>query len=230
MHIPEGYLSPQTCAVMGAAMVPVLTVAAKKVNESFDKKDVPAMAIGSAFAFTIMMFNVPIPGGTTAHAIGATLLAITLGPWAASISLTIALFIQALLFGDGGILALGANSFNMAFIAPFVGYGIYRLMLSLKLNKVLSSAIGGYVGINAAALATAIELGLQPLLFHTTNGTPLYFPYGLNVAIPAMMFAHLTVAGIVEAVITGLVVYYLQKVDEENILYKFSYKLRGDNR
>lgn len=230
MHIPEGYLSPQTCAVMGAAMVPVLTVAAKKVNESFDKKDVPAMAIGSAFAFTIMMFNVPIPGGTTAHAIGATLLAITLGPWAASISLTIALFIQALLFGDGGILALGANSFNMAFIAPFVGYGIYRLMLSLKLNKVLSSAIGGYVGINAAALATAIELGLQPLLFHTANGTPLYFPYGLNMSIPAMMLAHLTVAGIVEATITGLVIYYLQKVDEESILYKFSYRLRGDNR
>ncbi|MBE3592048.1 MAG: cobalt transporter CbiM [Thermoanaerobacter sp.] len=230
MHIPEGYLSPQTCAVMGAAMVPVLTVAAKKVNKSFDKRDVPAMAIGSAFAFTIMMFNVPIPGGTTSHAIGATLLAITLGPWAASISLTIALFIQALLFGDGGILALGANSFNIAFIAPFVGYGIYKLMLSLKLNKVISSAIGGYVGINAAALATAIELGLQPLLFHTANGTPLYFPYGLNVAIPAMMFAHLTVAGIVEAVITGLVVYYLQKVEEESILYKFSYRLRGDNR
>lgn len=228
MHIPEGYLSPQTCAVMGAAMIPVLATATKKVNETFDKKDVTTMAIGSAFAFTVMMFNVPIPGGTTAHAIGATLLAIALGPWAASISLTIALFIQALFFGDGGILALGANSFNMAFLAPFVGYGIYKLMLSLKANKVISSAVGAYLGINTAALATAIELGIQPILFHASNGHPLYFPYGLNQSIPAMMLAHLTVAGLVEAGITGLVVYYLQKTGEDSVLYRLSYKLRGE--
>ncbi|MDI3311400.1 MAG: cobalt transporter CbiM, partial [Thermoanaerobacterium sp.] len=170
MHIPDGYLSPATCAVMGAAMVPVLAVATKKVNETFDKKDVPTMAIGSAFAFTIMMFNVPIPGGTTAHAVGATLLAIALGPWGASISLTVALLIQSLFFGDGGILALGANSFNMAFIAPFVGYGVYMLLQKLNVGKVISSAIGAYVGINAAALAAAIELGLQPVLFHTADG------------------------------------------------------------
>jgi len=225
MHIPDGYLSPQTCAVMGTAMIPVLYVAAKKVNKTFEKKDISTMAIGSAFSFTIMMFNVPVPGGTTAHAIGATLLAIILGPWAATISLTAALVIQALIFGDGGVLALGANSFNMAFIAPFVGYGVYKLMLFLKLNKVVSSSIGAYIGINAAALTAGLELGLQPVLFHTANGTPLYFPYGLNISIPAMLFAHLTVAGIVEAVITGLVIHYLEKTDDKSIFYKYSYKI-----
>lgn len=228
MHIPEGYLSPETCAVMGAAMVPILATATKKVNKTFDKKDIPTMAIGSAFAFTVMMFNVPIPGGTTAHAIGATLLAITLGPWGASISLTIALLIQALFFGDGGILALGANSFNMAFLAPFVGYGIYKLMLRLKANKVISSAIGAYAGINAAALATAIELGIQPILFHASNGRPLYFPYGLSQSIPAIMFAHITIAGLVEAGLTGFVVFYLMKIGEGSLLYRLSYRLRGD--
>ncbi|QSZ27309.1 cobalt transporter CbiM [Aceticella autotrophica] len=228
MHIPDGYLSPQTCAVMGAVMIPVLAVATKKVNETFEKKDIPAMAIGSAFSFTVMMFNVPIPGGTTAHAIGATLLAIALGPWSATISVTIALLIQALFFGDGGILALGANTFNMAFVAPFIGYGIYKLLLSLKTNKVISSAVGAYVGINAAAFCAAIELGIQPILFHTANGRALYFPYGLKESIPPMMLAHLTVAGLVEALITGLVVYYLQKTGEDIILYQFSHKLRGE--
>ncbi|SHF46565.1 cobalt/nickel transport system permease protein [Caldanaerobius fijiensis DSM 17918] len=227
MHIPDGYLSPQTCAVMGTAMIPVWAKATKKVRETFDQKDVPMMAIGSAFAFTIMMFNVPIPDGTTAHAVGATLLAIVMGPWAASIALTIALVIQALIFGDGGILAIGANSFNIAFIAPFVGYAVYRMVLKVKGNNIIASAIGAYVSINAAALATAVELGIQPLLFHTANGAPLYFPYGLKLSVPAIMFAHLTVAGFVEAAVTGLVVFYLKRVGEENILYRFSNRLRG---
>lgn len=230
MHIPDGYLSPSTCAVMAGAMLPVWSVATKKVNNTFDKKDIPTMAVGAAFSFTLMMFNVPVPGGTTAHAIGATLLAIVLGPWAAVISLTIALLTQALFFGDGGILALGANTFNMAFIAPFVGYGVYKLMLSLKVNKVISSAIGSYVGINAAALCAGIELGLQPILFHTIDGKALYFPYGLKISIPAMMLPHLTVAGVAEAFVTGLVVYYLQKVGEDKMLYQFSHRLREESR
>lgn len=230
MHIPDGYLSPSTCAVMGAIMIPIWITAIKKVNDTLEKKDIPAMAVGSAFSFTVMMFNVPIPGGTTAHAIGATLLAIALGPWAATISVTIALLTQALFFGDGGILALGANTFNMAFVAPFVGYGIYKLMLSLKASKVVSSVVGSYIGISTAAFCAGTELGLQPLLFHTANGRALYFPYGLKVSIPAMMLAHLTVAGLAEAVITGLVIYYLQKTGEDNILYQFSRKLRGEAR
>ena len=184
------------------------------------------MAMGAAFSFIIMMFNVPIPDGTTAHAVGATLLAISLGPWAASIAISVALIIQALLFGDGGVLALGANCFNMAFLAPFVGYAIYKLILRLKVNKVIASGIGAYIGINIAALAAGTELGLQPLLFHASNGTPLYFPYGLNLSIPAMLFAHLTVAGIAETLVTGLVIYYLQRVNEENILYRASGNLR----
>jgi cobalt/nickel transport system permease protein len=208
MHIPEGYLSPQTCGVMGAVMLPIWAVASKKLAKSLEKKNIPMMAMGAAFSFIIMMFNVPIPDGTTAHAVGATLLAITLGPWAASIAVSIALIIQALLFGDGGVLALGANCFNMAFLAPFVGYGVYKLVLGMKANKVIASGIGAYIGINIAALATAVELGLQPVLFHAASGSPLYFLYGLNLAIPAMAFAHLTIAGIVEAVVTGLVVFY----------------------
>lgn len=227
MHIPEGYLSPQTCGILGAAILPLWAIAGKKVAQNLEKKNIPLMAMGAAFSFIIMMFNVPIPDGTTAHGVGATLLAIALGPWAASIAISIALVIQALLFGDGGVLAIGANCFNMAFLAPFVGYMLFKLICGLKVNKAVAAGIGAYIAINVAALATAIELGLQPALFHAANGNPLYFPYGMNLSIPAMLFAHLTIAGVVEAVITGLVIAYLQRVNEENILYRAGTHVRG---
>ena len=131
MHIPDNYLSPQTCAVVTTAMLPVWNRTIKKVKEEVTKAKIPLLGIGAAFSFLLMMFNVPLPGGTTGHAVGGTLLAILLGPYSACISVTVALLIQALLFGDGGILAFGANSFNMAFILPFFGYYVYRFVKNI---------------------------------------------------------------------------------------------------
>jgi cobalt/nickel transport system permease protein len=217
VHIPDGYLSPQTCAVAGAAMVPVWAVSARRVKTKVKQRDVPLMAIGAAFCFLVMMLNVPIPDGTTAHAVGGVLVAVLLGPEAAIIAVSVALAIQALFFGDGGILAFGANCFNMAFLLPVVGYGVYRLLsrrLSLTDPKRAAAAgIGGYIGINVAAFCCAIELGLQPVLFTTSDGTPLYAPFHLSQTIPAMMLAHLLVAGVVELVLTAGVVAYLQKAN-----------------
>lgn len=148
MHIPDNYLSPETCAVMTAAMVPVWVHAVKKVKKEVPKEKMPMLGVGAAFSFTGMMFNIPLPGGTTGHAVGGTLVSSLLGPQAACISITIALLIQALLFGDGGILAFGANCFNMAFVLPFVGYAIYRLMLRLNAPDYLAVAVGSYFGID----------------------------------------------------------------------------------
>jgi cobalt/nickel transport system permease protein len=217
MHIPDGYLSPQTEMVFGAAMLPVWYTATKKVRKVVKSKEVPLLAICAAFAFLIMMFNVPIPDGTTAHAVGAVLIAILLGPWAATIAISIALATQALFFGDGGVLAFGANCFNMGFVMPFVGYGIYQVMtrnMSLTTpRRAFAAGLSGYLGLNAAALCASIELGLQPVLFHTANGTPLYSPYHLAQSVPAMMLAHSTVAGFVEFAITAGVVAYLQRAN-----------------
>jgi len=217
MHIPDGYLSPQTDAVLGIISAITAAVAASKTASTVRAKYIPMLSVGAAFSFTIMMFNVPIPDGTTAHAVGGSLLAVILGPWAAMISVSIALIIQALFFGDGGILALGANIFNMAVVMPFVSYAIYQLIAGrsdiLSKRRMIGAGIAGYVGINVAALCAGIEFGLQPLLFHAANGMPLYSPYGLGVAIPAMAFAHLTVAGPVEGVVTGLVITYLQRTN-----------------
>jgi cobalt/nickel transport system permease protein len=217
MHIPDGYLSPQTSGVFFAAMAPIWFKASQKVKQTLKAKNVPLMALGAAFSFVIMMFNVPLPGGTTGHAVGGTLIAITLGPWAACIAVTIALVVQAIFFGDGGILAIGANCFNMAFVLPFVGYYVYRFILSaLKSSKQGSAAaaVGSYVGINVAALIAAIEFGIQPVLFHTAKGAALYAPYPLSVAIPSMLVPHMLVAGVIEAVVTAGVVAYMMRTGE----------------
>jgi len=207
MHIPDGYLSPSTCLTLGAVMLPIWYRASAKLKKNLDVKQVPLLSMGAVFCFLIMMFNVPIPNGTTAHAIGATLVAIIFGPWAAVIAMSVALVIQAVVFADGGILAFGANAFNMAFIAPFVGYYVYKLIsknaVSGSTRQLAAGAIAGYAAINCAALAASIEFGIQPLFFTAADGTPLYCPYGLDIAIPAMMVAHLTVAGFIEGIVTA---------------------------
>jgi cobalt/nickel transport system permease protein len=217
VHIPDGYLSPQTCAVGFVVAVPMLGVAAVRVKDRVKTRNVPTLAVLAAVCFLIMMFNVPIPDGTTAHAVGAALVAILLGPWAAVIAVTVALAFQALLFGDGGVLAFGVNVVNMAMIMPFVAYGLYRLMAGnahlTSPRRVGAAFLAGYVGINAAALATGIELGIQPDLFHDGSGAPLYSPYHLAQTIPAMLLAHLLVAGIAEGILSGAVVAYLQRAN-----------------
>ncbi|MFZ3132454.1 MAG: cobalt transporter CbiM [Desulfosporosinus sp.] len=220
MHIPDNYLSPSTCAVLGAAMVPVWSVAVKKVKDELTKVKIPLLGIGASFSFLLMMLNVPLPGGTTGHAVGGTLLAILIGPYAACISVTVALLIQALLFGDGGILAFGANCFNMAFILPFLGYFIYKFIMDrVKTEKgeYFGIALGSYIGINIAALCAAIEFGIQPLLFKNAAGLPLYCPYPLSVSIPAMIIPHLLVAGVVEVIFTVAIFAFIKKTSPGTI-------------
>jgi cobalt/nickel transport system permease protein len=220
MHIPDNYLSPSTCAVMSAAMIPVWTIAVKKVKGEITKVKMPLLGIGAAFSFLIMMFNVPLPGGTTGHAVGGTLLAILIGPFSACISITVALLIQALLFGDGGVLAFGANCFNMAFVLPFLGYFIYKFIkerVTSEKGEYIGMILGSYIGINIAALCAAIEFGIQPLLFKNAAGQPLYSPYPLSVTIPAMTIPHLLVAGVIEAVFTVAIFAFIKKVSPGTI-------------
>jgi cobalt/nickel transport system permease protein len=219
MHIPDGYLGPATCGFFYVVMLPVWTAASRIVKKTLKARQVPMLAIGAAFSFVIMMFNLPIPGGSTGHAVGGVLVAILLGPWAACIAITVALVIQALLFGDGGITAIGANCFNMAFVLPFVGYYVYRAIsynaLKDSNRRVAAAFIAGYIGINVAAFLAGVEFGIQPLLHHTSGGQALYCPYGLNAAVPAMAVEHLLLFGWVEALVTALVVKYLQKQSPE---------------
>src|SRR5689334_25040813 len=183
MHIPDGYISPLMSVGAGVVTVPAWAIASRRVKSVLNHRTIPLLAIFAAFSFTIMMFNIPVPGGTTAHAVGGTLIAVVLGPWAAVLGVSTALIIQALFFGDGGILAIFANCLNMGVILPFVGYYSYRLIAGrsplLSTWRVWAAGIGAYIGITASAVAVGAELGLQPILFNA-NGVPLYSPYGLN--------------------------------------------------
>ncbi len=219
MHIPDGYLSPQTYVPFYAAIVPYLALAARKVQRTIRSRNVPLLAMGAAFSFVIMMFNIPIPGGTTGHAVGAVIVAILLGPWAASVAVSIALIIQALMFGDGGITAIGANCFNMGVVMPFVGYWIYKAIAGdsaiTSSRRIVAGAVAGYLALNVAALFTGIEFGIQPLIAAGPDGRPLYAPYPLELAVPAMALEHLVLFGFIEAAVTALVIRYIQKADSE---------------
>jgi cobalt/nickel transport system permease protein len=131
---------------------------------------------------------------------------------------TVALVIQALLFGDGGVTAIGANCFNMAFVEVFTGYFLYKLISGrspiTSNRRVIAAGIAGYLALNIASLTTAMMFGIQPLLHKTAGGQSLYCPYGLSIAVIMMLSEHLLIFGWVEAVITALVVKYLQKQDQ----------------
>ncbi|HME51102.1 MAG TPA: cobalt transporter CbiM [Candidatus Lokiarchaeia archaeon] len=217
MHIPDGYLGPITFISLWIVMIPAWAIASSRLKRSLDTKQVPLLAVGAAFSFVIMLFNIPFPGGTTGHAVGGTFIAIMLGPAAALVAESVVLLIQALFFGDGGITTFGANCFNMAFILPCIGYVVYKLITrhagARSARVWIGAAIGSYVGINAAALCAGIELGSQTILYPAVNGQFTYFMYPVDISVTVMLAGHMLAFGIAEAMITALIVAYLQKND-----------------
>ncbi len=218
MHIPDGYLSPVTCALMAILALPFWIRGVQTLREKMNARNISLVALFAAFSFVVMLFNVPLPGGTTGHAVGGALAAIILGPEIATIAISAALVIQALFFGDGGILAIGANCFNMAVVLPYVSFAIYQAMAkNAPLNskrRIAGAAFGGWAGLTAASFFAAVEFGVQPLLWHAADGTPLYAPYPLSVSIPVMVIPHALVASVVEAAVTALVIAYLMRSNQ----------------
>jgi cobalt/nickel transport system permease protein len=224
MHIPDGYLGPQTYIPLYGMTIGFWAIAQRKIKKHLSLKHVPYLAMAAAFSFLIQMFNIPIPGGTTGHAVGAGIIAILLGPWTAVLGVSVVLIIQAILFGDGGITAIGANCFNMAVVMPFVSYGVFRLVRGNAKGGgrlAVAAFLAGYLGLLVAALLTAIEFGIQPLIATGADGRPLYAPYPLSVAVPAMVIEHLILFGMVEGLVTMLLLKYFLK-HEHDLVYALS--------
>jgi cobalt/nickel transport system permease protein len=218
MHIPDGYLSPQTYIPLCGVSFLFLSVALKKLKKELSTKHVPYLAMSAAFSFLIMMFNIPIPGGTTGHAVGAGIIALLLGPWTAVIAVSVVLIIQAVVFGDGGITAIGANCFNMAVAIPFVSYGVFKLISgnSRSRSRVsIAAFLSGYAGLTVSALLTGIEFGIQPMIAQGADGRPLYAPYPLAIALPAMVLEHMLLFSIIEGVVTVLLLRYFLENESE---------------
>ncbi|HSW62064.1 MAG TPA: cobalt transporter CbiM [Dissulfurispiraceae bacterium] len=221
MHIPDGYLSPQTYIPMLGVAALFWTVAVRKIRTVLSHRHIPYLAMAAAFSFLIQMFNIPIPGGTTGHAVGGAVVAILLGPWPAVLAISIVLVIQAIVFGDGGITAIGANCFNMAVVMPFVSYWVFRMIKGSETGgKRFQAAafFAGYIGLTTAAIATAIQFGIQPLIAQNAQGLPLYAPYPLSIALPVMAAEHLLLFGIVEGAVTAMLVQYFVK-NEPDLIY-----------
>jgi cobalt/nickel transport system permease protein len=227
MHIPDGYLSPQTYVPLFGVSFVCWTVALKKIKRELSTKQIPYLAMAAVFSFLIMMFNIPIPGGTTGHAVGAGIIAVLLGPWTAVIAVSVVLIIQALVFGDGGITAIGANCFNIAVAMPFVSYWVFRTVKGNTVSAVrmsLAAFLSGYIGLTLSAVLVAIQLGIQPLIAQGPDGQPLYAPYPLSVALPVVALEHLLLFSIVEGMLTVLLFKYFLK-NEPDLIYAVSGKV-----
>ncbi len=214
MHIPDGLLNPTTIIFLWVIVIVVMILGYFKIGKIFEKEDseklVPYIGVLAAVIFAFQFVNYPVPGGTSGHLIGGTLIAIILGPWASVIILFLVLVVQSL-FGDGGILAMGANAFNMGIIGGIVGFYVVVFIVKI-LNKTsirkelkvsIATAIGAYISIILAAFICAIELGVSGAV-----------PYGI--AIPAMVYWHLLI-GIGEAIISSLIIFYIYRVKPDLI-------------
>lgn len=224
MHIPDGYLGPQTYIPLLGTSIVFISLALKKIKRQLSTRQVPYMAMAAVFSFLIMMFNIPIPGGTTGHATGAGIIAVLLGPWTAVVSVSVVLIIQALIFGDGGITAIGANCFNMAVVMPFVSYWVFRIVSSGKLTSAklsVAAFLSGYIGLTVSAIFTAVQFGIQPIIAHASDGRPLYSPYPLSVTLPVMAIEHLFLFSIIEGIVTMFLFRFFFK-NEPDLIYAVS--------
>lgn len=204
MHIPDGFLDAKAIAVSVAASVPLVGVAVSKTKKAFDDRQIPKMSVMAAFIFAAQMVNFPIVGGTSGHLIGATLVAIMLGPWSAVLVITTVLIIQCLVFLDGGLTALGGNIFIMGIVAPWVGWWVYNLITMKSTNKVRvwgATFVASWCSTMAAAVICTVLIVISG-----------YIP--LKVILPAMMGWHALI-GVGEGLITAVVIAYLTQVKAE---------------
>ena len=200
MHMPDGFLSTETA--IGACIVSAGAVgyAVTRARRALDERSSLLMGISAAFIFAAQMLNFPVAGGTSGHLLGGALAAILLGPWVGALVLTAVLVVQALLFQDGGLLALGANVLNMAVIGVFTGWAVYRVFLVVAGSRRWGLTVGGFVAawlsVVVASAAAALELAVSGTL-----------PVG--VALPAITLVHMLI-GIGEGIITVAVLLFLQ--------------------
>ena len=201
MHIPDGYLDSTWSIATYIVSATYIGYAIKKAEITKNLERLSLLTVLAAGIFAAQMLNWPLPGGTSLHFVGGALAGILLGPLFGSLTLALVVTIQCLVFHDGGITALGANILNMAIIDVLVGYTMYKIVLkalgpSTK-TRFIGGFIGGWLGITLAGIACGVEIGLSPS-----------FPYGVYVTVPVMGLWHLAL-GVIEGIITGMVVSYL---------------------
>ena len=198
MHIPDGFINIPTAATTAALAVGGLGYSVKSAKSTLDEKAAPLVGLVAVFIFAGQMINFPVAAGTSGHLLGGALAAILVGPHAASLALTVVLAIQALLFADGGLTALGLNVFNMSIIGVWGGYGAFLLVRKAlrykRTSVILGSALGAFISVPLAATFFSIQYAIGG------EGT-----FAASTVFTAMFGTHLLI-GIGEAIITTLTV------------------------
>jgi cobalt/nickel transport system permease protein len=214
MHIPDGFVDLKTAITTGVLSTGGLAVSIFNVKKIFKAKVIAMMGVMAALIFALQMLNFTIPGGTSGHLLGGALVAIILGPFSGSIVLTVVLIVQAFVFMDGGIVALGSNVFNMAICGVLCAYFIYYLFQKISSKKWLfytSVAAASWLSVVFASFMAALELGI--------SGT-----YDFGVTIKAMVLVHMVI-GVGEAIITTAIIAFIDRIRPDLIITR---KLRDE--
>lgn len=198
MHIPDGFIDIQTSAAFAGLSALGVAAALKGAKSQLDEKSAPLAGLTAVFIFAVQMLNFPVAAGTSGHLLGGALAAVLVGPWAATLALTVVLMMQGFLFADGGLTAIGLNVFNMGIIGVWAGYLTFILVRKIlpkkKSSIALAAAIGGALSVPAAAIGFTIQYAL---------GSTATF--SVSTVLTAMVGTHILI-GIGEALITGLTV------------------------
>lgn len=210
MHIPDGFLDAPWIVITYAATLGYYGYLSFTGRLRLDAMRISLVTTLAAAIFAAQMLNWPIPGGTSLHLLGGALAGILLGPAYGSLALALVLIVQALVFHDGGLTTLGANILNMGIIAVLTGYYIFKYAVRLmgspsSKSLFLGGLVAGWMSVFLAGIACGVEIGLSPR-----------FPYGVEITVPVMGGWHLAL-GVVEGVITGLVLSYVYKRDPSMI-------------
>lgn len=202
MHIPDGFLSPQTWLPAAGLAAGAWAWAARGLRERLDETTVPRLAMLTALAYGLGLIMVPLPGGTSGHAIGVALLALLFGLRGAFLAYSMVLLLQALLFGAGGVTALPVNALAMGLAGGATALATFRLLRPMHEDTAVF--VAAWLSVMVSGLAVAAILGLQPLIAQRPDGSPLFFPFGWEVTLPAVLLPHALI-GLGEGALTLLV-------------------------
>jgi cobalt/nickel transport system permease protein len=203
VHVPDGFLSPQITVPAYAVSAPLWAWAARRHFGARAADALPAMGALTALAFVVQLIRIPVPGGTSTHLVGTTLLALVFHPVAAFVCEALVLAVQALFFGEGGVTTLGVNALAMGFLGPGAGWLVFRA--SRRIGEGPAAFAAAWTGTQVASLAVALVLGLQHAL------SARYFPVSLPVVVAATMVPSLLVTGVVEGAYTLATLALLRK-------------------
>jgi cobalt/nickel transport system permease protein len=198
MHAPDGFLEPGVAVVTAVIAVVVTAIGLRRATDELGDRQVPLAGLAAAFIFAAQMFNFPVAAGTTGHLLGGALAAILLGPWVGSLIVTVVVVVQAVLFADGGLTALGYNTINMSIVTAFGGWAAFRL-----LRRVMPANSAGVVG--ATALAAGISVVLSSAAFSIEWLFGASAPVAFDTVFGAMVGVHALI-GIGEGLISALVI------------------------